>query len=185
MFDVNRFNRNHFTRIYPDFSRRSWNSYNFEPIQYWLAGCQMVALNFQTPGLEIFILFSIFISLIQIVQCTSMLVDLQLMAGEILFHFYPSSFSFSSFSCGYVLMPNYIRSFDSNKFKSRTSVSITIRVLAVRHLRTVQAKSILRVHVKTTLVNKQKPTENPSYTSKFELEKIFSRNFFLLVLSNI
>jgi hypothetical protein len=49
-FDIS-FNQGHFTRIYPDFSRRSWSSFNFDPLLYWSAGCQMVALNFQMPGL--------------------------------------------------------------------------------------------------------------------------------------
>lgn len=63
-------------------------------------------------------------------------------------------------------MPNYIRSFEMNKPKLRTSTFVTIRVLAVRHIRTIQAKSILRVHVKTTLISRQKSTENSSHTSK-------------------
>lgn len=96
-----------------------------------------------------------------------MLVDLQLMAGKILFHF-DHHFILFTFSCGYVLMPNSIRSLDITKSKLRTTVLITIRVLAVRHLRTVQSKSILRVHVKTTLVNKQKPTDHSSFTSEFK-----------------
>lgn len=45
-----RFNQNHFTRIYPDFSPKSWGSGNFDPTLYWATGCQLVALNFQTPG---------------------------------------------------------------------------------------------------------------------------------------
>ncbi len=64
-------------------------------------------------------------------------------------------------------MPNYIRSFDIHKPKVETiSMLLKIRVIAVRHLRTNQAKSILKVQVKTTIINKQKPTENPTFTSK-------------------
>ncbi|XP_055990572.1 1-phosphatidylinositol 4,5-bisphosphate phosphodiesterase zeta-1 [Sorex fumeus] len=36
------------TRIYPDATRT--NSSNFNPQEFWNIGCQMVALNFQTPG---------------------------------------------------------------------------------------------------------------------------------------
>jgi len=64
-------------------------------------------------------------------------------------------------------MPNYIRSFDIHKPKIETiSMLLKIRVVAVRHLRTNQAKSILKVQVKTTIINKQKPAENPTFTSK-------------------
>ncbi|KAJ2397029.1 1-phosphatidylinositol 4,5-bisphosphate phosphodiesterase delta-1 [Coemansia sp. RSA 2603] len=41
-----RFNKLQMTRIYPGFSR--FTSTNFNPIPHWSAGCQMVALNFQT-----------------------------------------------------------------------------------------------------------------------------------------
>nr|XP_012788858.1 unnamed protein product [Sorex araneus] len=37
------------TRIYPDSTRT--NSSNFNPQEFWNIGCQMVALNFQTPGM--------------------------------------------------------------------------------------------------------------------------------------
>ncbi|XP_054446776.1 1-phosphatidylinositol 4,5-bisphosphate phosphodiesterase zeta-1 [Pteronotus mesoamericanus] len=37
------------TRIYPKATRA--NSSNFNPQEFWNVGCQMVALNFQTPGL--------------------------------------------------------------------------------------------------------------------------------------
>jgi hypothetical protein len=38
----------HIVRVYPEISR--CNSSNFLPIYHWSAGCQMTALNFQTPG---------------------------------------------------------------------------------------------------------------------------------------
>ncbi|KAJ2783559.1 1-phosphatidylinositol 4,5-bisphosphate phosphodiesterase delta-1 [Coemansia interrupta] len=41
-----RFNKLQMTRVYPGFSR--FTSTNFNPIPHWSAGCQMVALNFQT-----------------------------------------------------------------------------------------------------------------------------------------
>ena len=69
-------------------------------------------------------------------------------------------------------MPNYIRSFDLHKPKVESrSMLLKIRVVAVRHLRTNQAKSILKVHVKTTIINRLKPTENPSCTSKKKEKK--------------
>ncbi|XP_032763207.1 1-phosphatidylinositol 4,5-bisphosphate phosphodiesterase zeta-1 [Rattus rattus] len=37
------------TRVYPKFTRA--DSSNFNPQEFWNVGCQMVALNFQTPGL--------------------------------------------------------------------------------------------------------------------------------------
>jgi hypothetical protein len=64
-------------------------------------------------------------------------------------------------------MPNYIRSFEIQKTKVEAPPMILkIRVIAVRHLRTNQAKSILKVQVKTTIINKQKPGENPTCISK-------------------
>jgi hypothetical protein len=77
-------------------------------------------------------------------------------------------------------MPNYIRSFDIHKAKIETpSMSLKIRVLAVRHLRTNQAKSILKVQVKTTIIKKQKPAENPSCTSKLFFGYFFFRKYFI------
>uniref|UniRef100_A0A8D0G983 Phosphoinositide phospholipase C n=1 Tax=Sphenodon punctatus TaxID=8508 RepID=A0A8D0G983_SPHPU len=38
------------TRIYPKGTRT--NSSNYNPQEFWNVGCQMVALNFQTPGLQ-------------------------------------------------------------------------------------------------------------------------------------
>jgi hypothetical protein len=64
-------------------------------------------------------------------------------------------------------MPNYIRSSDMHKGKvETTSMLLKIRVVAVRHLRTIQAKSILKVQVKTTIINKQKPGENSTCSSR-------------------
>ncbi len=72
------------------------------------------------------------------------------------------------FSCGYVLMPNYIRSFQINMPELETkSMLLKIRVVAVRHLRTNQAKSISKVQVKTIIVTKQpRPAENQIFTSR-------------------
>ena len=42
------FNKDHLSRIYPCASRIS--SSNFDPAYYWMRGCQMVALNYQTNG---------------------------------------------------------------------------------------------------------------------------------------
>lgn len=67
-------------------------------------------------------------------------------------------------------MPNYIRLFEIHKTKIEpTYMLLRVRVLAVRHLRTILAKSILKVHVKTIIVNKQRPTENPTCLSKKRL----------------
>ena len=44
-----RFNTNHLTRVYPGSSRIS--SSNFDPTYFWMLGCQMVALNYQTNGM--------------------------------------------------------------------------------------------------------------------------------------
>ena len=74
---------------------------------------------------------------------------------------------FSFFSCGYVLMPEYIRTYSDQTTKlNTTSMSLEIRILAVRHIRTTQIKSILKVQIKTTIIGKQKTTENQSFTSK-------------------
>ncbi|XP_065895577.1 1-phosphatidylinositol 4,5-bisphosphate phosphodiesterase beta-4-like [Dysidea avara] len=45
-----KFNARQFSRIYP--ARKRINSSNFPPQLYWDAGCQMVALNFQTSDLS-------------------------------------------------------------------------------------------------------------------------------------
>lgn len=42
------FNRDHLSRVYPSATRI--NSLNFNPVYYWMHGCQMVALNYQTNG---------------------------------------------------------------------------------------------------------------------------------------
>ncbi|KAM9187329.1 1-phosphatidylinositol 4,5-bisphosphate phosphodiesterase delta-1 isoform 1-T1 [Dugong dugon] len=43
-------NVGHLSRIYP--AGRRTDSSNYSPVEMWNAGCQIVALNFQTPGLE-------------------------------------------------------------------------------------------------------------------------------------
>ncbi|KRX53148.1 1-phosphatidylinositol 4,5-bisphosphate phosphodiesterase gamma-1 [Trichinella sp. T9] len=45
--DLLRFNRHQLSRVYPNACRLT--SSNFNPIPMWNAGCQMVALNYQTP----------------------------------------------------------------------------------------------------------------------------------------
>ena len=48
--DLAKHNLTHLTRVYPSLSslRRLHNSANFMPVDYWAAGCQLVALNWQT-----------------------------------------------------------------------------------------------------------------------------------------
>ncbi|CEL96594.1 unnamed protein product [Vitrella brassicaformis CCMP3155] len=43
------FHRKYLSRVYPSITR--WTSSNFNPTPCWLAGCQMVALNYQMGGL--------------------------------------------------------------------------------------------------------------------------------------
>ncbi|CAL1529117.1 unnamed protein product [Lymnaea stagnalis] len=45
--ELMRYNHFQLSRVYPKFLR--WTSTNFDPIPKWNAGCQMVALNYQTP----------------------------------------------------------------------------------------------------------------------------------------
>lgn len=45
-----RHNVNHLSRIYP--AGRRTDSSNYSPVEMWNGGCQIVALNFQTPGPE-------------------------------------------------------------------------------------------------------------------------------------
>jgi phosphatidylinositol phospholipase C delta len=47
--DLIRHTQTHVVRIYPKGTRV--NSTNYEPLQYWAAGCQLVALNIQTMDL--------------------------------------------------------------------------------------------------------------------------------------
>ena len=64
------------------------------------------------------------------------------------------------FSCGYVLMPDAIRTFDPVISRyDMNSTTIQIRVIAVRHIRPQQSKSISKITVKMTLMNKQKSTD--------------------------
>ncbi|KAJ6591818.1 PLC-like phosphodiesterase [Mycena vulgaris] len=49
MVELIKHNRNHLVRVYPRGTRV--NSTNYEPLQYWAAGCQLVALNIQTMDL--------------------------------------------------------------------------------------------------------------------------------------
>lgn len=48
MQDLVKHNHTHLVRIYPKGTRV--NSTNFEPHRYWAAGCQVVAINWQTFG---------------------------------------------------------------------------------------------------------------------------------------
>jgi hypothetical protein len=171
MFLCFSFNQSHFTRVYPDFSRKSWSSYNFDPLIYWFAGCQLVALNFQMPGLSEFRRFdtNFYFVCLQIVQCISMLADLLLMAGTNKSIFLEKQ-TLTSFyiSCGYILMPKYIRSYSRDMPKSDTkAMLLKVRVVAVRHLRTTHAKSISKVQVKATIICKQRATDNQTCSSIF------------------
>ena len=48
MMDLIKHNRTHLVRTYPKGTRIG--STNYEPHRYWSAGCQLVALNWQTFG---------------------------------------------------------------------------------------------------------------------------------------
>lgn len=48
------FNVDHLSRVYPSATRI--NSSNFNPAYYWMHGCQMVALNYQTNGQSLSVL---------------------------------------------------------------------------------------------------------------------------------
>ena len=48
MFDLIKHNRTHLVRTYPKGTRIG--STNYEPHRFWSAGCQLVALNWQTFG---------------------------------------------------------------------------------------------------------------------------------------
>ena len=62
-------------------------------------------------------------------------------------------------------MPDYILSYNGDlKLESKI---LKFRVIAVRHLRTTHAKSILTVQVKATIINKQKSTDHPSCSSNY------------------
>lgn len=50
---LTRFNQKQFSRIYPKGGRI--NSSNYNPVPCWMYGSQMVALNFQTNGITLFI----------------------------------------------------------------------------------------------------------------------------------
>ena len=48
MMDLIKHNRTHIVRVYPKGTRIG--STNYEPHRYWSAGCQLVAINWQTFG---------------------------------------------------------------------------------------------------------------------------------------
>ncbi|EIN14625.1 PLC-like phosphodiesterase [Punctularia strigosozonata HHB-11173 SS5] len=58
MMDLIKHNRTHIVRIYPKGTRL--NSTNYEPHRYWSAGCQLVAINWQTFDLGYMINHSMF-----------------------------------------------------------------------------------------------------------------------------
>ena len=80
------------------------------------------------------------------------------------------------FRCGYVLMPKYIRSGEEHGRKLElVSKLLSIRVIAVRHLRAHQAKSISKAIVKTTIISKQRTAEHQTCQSKsIEPWRVFS-----------
>lgn len=113
-----------------------------------------------------------------------MLLDLQLMAGKSTFKIkrlciiwddkrpdllVPSYILIYLFfySCGYVLLPDSIRLFKKDELKQDpVNKSLKIRILAARNLRADQAKSISEVQVKTTIIRKQMPKENQTFSSR-------------------
>jgi phosphatidylinositol phospholipase C, delta len=62
MVDLIKHNRTHLVRTYPKGTRIG--STNYEPHRYWSAGCQLVAINWQTFGVSPFIILPIFVLLI-------------------------------------------------------------------------------------------------------------------------
>ena len=144
------------------------NSSNFEPVLYWANGCQMIALNFQMPGLPCPYLVHtlIYDRYRQIVRCISMLADLQPTGSKRSLLTTSNSSDQANLSllsrpsrCGYVLMPESMHSFKPSIKFPAIPMDLSIRVIAVRHIRTNQAKSISKVIIKSTVVNKQKSTE--------------------------
>jgi hypothetical protein len=69
-------------------------------------------------------------------------------------------------SCGYVLMSEPLLSLKLSKKFNAMPMDLSIRVIAVRHARTNQAKSISKVIIRTTVVNKQKSSEHFTCQSK-------------------
>ena len=47
-YQLLRVNQRYFTRIYPKGQRI--DSSNYDPVAMWNCGCQLTALNYQTPG---------------------------------------------------------------------------------------------------------------------------------------
>jgi hypothetical protein len=74
-------------------------------------------------------------------------------------------------------MPTSIRSWDKRARKfDLVSKLLSSRVIAVRHLRAHQAKSIAKAIVKTTIISKQRPNEYPNYQSNsIAARRVFSR----------
>lgn len=112
MHDLIKHNRTHLVRTYPKGSRV--DSSNYEPHRFWAAGCQLVAVNWQTSG-RIFLL-RIEPWLIAI----SVLIDLGCMINRTMFQRNGRS--------GFVLKPLSLRIQDKELLAKRTKYRLDLRV---------------------------------------------------------
>ncbi|CAJ0585633.1 unnamed protein product, partial [Mesorhabditis spiculigera] len=129
------FNIRQITRVYPLGSRIT--SANFNPMPMWNAGCHMVALNYQTGDRP-----------------------MQLNQGKFL----------ANGQCGYILKPAYIidPNYDpiqAEKLQTSTPISLTITVIAGRHLsRKDKNKGICSPYVEVEVIGVD--CDNMAYKTK-------------------
>jgi phosphatidylinositol phospholipase C delta len=112
MIDLIKHNRTHLVRLYPK-GMRVWST-NFVPLQYWSAGIQLVALNWQTYGG--------FGSMTAISDPLTRRSDLGYMINHAMFQRNGRS--------GYVLKPLALRSQDKSLLNKQTRhyLDITVRI---------------------------------------------------------
>lgn len=72
-------------------------------------------------------------------------------------------------------MPEYIRKYEQTTGKLyAVAKKLSVRIVAVQHIRSSQSKSISKVTVKVYVVNKQKATD---YSTSESMNQIFSKTY--------
>jgi phosphatidylinositol phospholipase C, delta len=120
MVDLIKHNRTHLVRTYPKGTRIG--STNYEPHRYWSAGCQLVAINWQTFGVSLFH-HSSHLCVVNLER-----VDLGYMINHAMFQ--------RNDRLGYVLKPSPLRNADKQLLSQRTRhfFDVTVRFMWLCYL---------------------------------------------------
>lgn len=141
MWDLIKHTRTHLVRVYPKGTRLS--STNYEPHRFWAAGTQLVAINWQTFGMNLRSSFMGFLSIFYI--------DLGYMINHAMFQRNGRS--------GYVLKPDAIRLGQKELLAHRSSHSFDVTIISAQQLprpkdasgHEVSEKTIVDPYVEVTL----------------------------------